>query len=108
MQLLTRITGVAGEPGDEFAATGHIRRMVSRIGMAEKVMRVTLTTGAVLETVHLGKIVSQLKTRSAPPWLHEAQELLAGGHSKASAARRLGVVPCRLYRAIDRYAGAPG
>lgn len=108
IQLLTRITGVHGEPCDEFAATGHVRRMVSRIDIAADVMRVTLSTGAVLEAPHSGKIVSQPKTRWAPSWLHEARGLLAAGHSKASAARRLGVVPSRFYRAIDRYAGLPG
>ncbi|MGF6227811.1 site-specific DNA recombinase [Inquilinus ginsengisoli] len=107
VELLNRITGVQHERHDEFAATGQVRRMVSRIDMSADSMRITLSTGAVLETAHSGKLDSQPKSRGVPPWLDEARALLKGGHSKISAARQLGVIPSRFYRAMEKYMRTP-
>lgn len=107
IELLNRITGVPYDPRDEFAVTGHVRRMVSRIDMSADSMRITLSTGAVLETPHSGKLVDQQRTPGVPPWLAEARAMLSSGHSKISTARRLGVIPSRFYRAVEKYMRPP-
>jgi DNA invertase Pin-like site-specific DNA recombinase len=107
VERLGMVTGVPYGQQDESVVTGCIRRLVSRIDIRGDALRITLATGAVLETAHAGKITSGPKSRRGPPsWLQEARDLLAAGHSKASAARRLGIASSRFYRTIDRHGGA--